>query len=83
MFVKSKKNGNVCRDQSGIKSFNLKRHIERHHPNVSKSIVEEQAKKQANVQKSSKSKQQIFLKYLLSEKITVSMTKEKFKHHFI
>ena len=60
------------------KLFNLKGHIERHHSDIFKSIVEEeQAKKQAVVQKGSTSKQQTLSKYFQSEKITVSMTKKK------
>ena len=78
------KNGDVCRAKLKSKLFNLKRHIERHHPDIFKSIVEEeQAKKQAVVQKGSTSKQQTLSKYFQSEKITVSMTKENFKHHLI
>jgi len=50
------KNGDVCRAKLGSKLFNLKRHIETHHPDIFKSIAEEeQAKKQAVVQKSSTS----------------------------
>ena len=42
------KNGDVCRAKFGSKFFNLKLHIERHHPEIFKSAVEEeQAKKQA------------------------------------
>ena len=78
------KNGDACRAKLKSKLFNLKRHIERHHPDIFKSIVEEeQAKKQAVVRKDSTSKQQTLSKYFQSEKITVSMTKKKFKHHLI
>ena len=58
------KNGDVCRAKLKSKLFNLKRHIERHHPDIFKSIVEEElAKKQAVVQKGSTSKQQTLSKY--------------------
>ena len=40
-------------------------------------------KKQAVLEKGSTSKQQKFSKYFHSEKINVSMIKEKFKHHLI
>jgi len=76
------KNGDACRVKLGLKLFNLKRHIKWHHPDIFKSTVEEeQAKKQAVVQKGSTSKQQTLSKYFQNEKITMSMTKEKFKHH--
>jgi len=74
------KHGDVCRAKLGSKLFNLKRHIEGHHPDIFKSIVEEE---QAIVQKGSTSKQQTLSKYFQSETITVLMTKEKFKHHLI
>jgi len=62
------KNADVCRAKLGSKLFNLKRHIERHHPDIFKSIVEEeQAKKQAVAQKGSTSKQQTLSKYFQSE----------------
>ena len=78
------KNGDVCRTKLGSKLFNLKHHIERHHPDIFKcNVEEEQAKKQAVVQKGSTSKQQTLSKYFQSETITVLMTKEKFKHHLI
>ena len=71
------KNGDACRAKLESKRFNLKRHIERHHPDIFKSVVkEEQAKKQEVVQKGSTSKQQKLSKYFQSEKITVSMTKK-------
>ena len=76
------KNRDVGRAKLELKFFNLKRHIERHHFEIFKSVVEEeQAKKQAVAQKGSTSKQQTLSKYFQSEKITVSMTKEKFKQH--
>jgi len=82
--LSNRKNGDVCRAKLGSKLFNLKGHIERHHPDIFKcNVEEEQAKKQAVVQKGSTSKQQTLSKYFQSEKITVSMTKEKFKHHLI
>lgn len=28
------KNEDICRDKLGLKMFNLKRHIERHHPDI-------------------------------------------------
>ena len=58
------KNGDACRPKLGSKLFNLKHHIERHHPDIFKSVVEEeQAKKQEVVQKGSTSKQQKLSKY--------------------
>ena len=78
------KNGDVCRAKLGSKLFNLKGHIERHHPDIFKcNVEEEQAKKQAVVQKGSTSKQQTLSKYFQSEKITASRTNEKFKQHLI
>ena len=72
-----KKNGDVCTAKLGSKFFNLKHHIERHHPEIFKSVAEEeQAKKQAVAQKGNTSKQQTFSKYFQSEKITVSMSKK-------
>ena len=80
----NQKKRDTCRVKLGSKLFNLEHHIERHHPDIFKSVVEEeQAKKQEVVQKSSANKQQKLSKYFQSEKITVSMTKEKFKHHLI
>ena len=72
-----KKNGDVCRAKLKSKLFNLKRHIERHHLDIFKSIVkEEQAKKVAVVQKGSTNKQQTLSKCFQTEKITLLLTKK-------
>ena len=39
------KNGDVCRTKLGSKLFNLKHRIERHHPDIFKSIVDQEIKK--------------------------------------
>ena len=64
LCLSNRKKGGVYRVKLKSKLFNRKRHIERHHPDIFKSIVEEeQAKKQAVVQKGSTSKQQTLSKY--------------------
>ncbi|CAK8690142.1 unnamed protein product [Clavelina lepadiformis] len=71
------KNEEICGAKLGLKMFNLKRHIERHHPDIFKTVLEE------DIQDSSTSKQQMLSQYIHSEKINLSMTKEKFKRHLI
>ncbi|CAK8682943.1 unnamed protein product [Clavelina lepadiformis] len=64
--------------------FNLERHIERHHPDIFKTVLEEeQPNNKEDIQDSSTSKQQMLSQYFHSEKVNVSMTKEKFKRHVI
>ncbi|CAK8696386.1 unnamed protein product [Clavelina lepadiformis] len=44
----------------GLKMFNLKRHIERHHPDIFKTVLEEkQPKNKEDIQDNSTSKQQM------------------------
>ena len=78
----SENDGVICSEKLGLKVFNLRRHIQRHHPDIFKcNVEEEETKKQEDVQtcSSGKRKQQMLSKYFWNEKVTVSMTKDKFK----
>ena len=86
LICQVKQNGDVCGTKLGSKKFNLKHHLERYHKNIFKSIVEEeQMQINSSNHNSSRpaSQQQCLTKFFQSEKISVSMTKEKFKRHVI
>ncbi|CAK8687692.1 unnamed protein product [Clavelina lepadiformis] len=58
----------ICAAKLGLKVFNLKRHIQRHHPDIFKTVLEEeQPKNKEDIQDSSTSKQQMLSQYFHSE----------------
>ncbi|KAM9301722.1 LOW QUALITY PROTEIN: uncharacterized protein PAF06_014937 [Gastrophryne carolinensis] len=71
------------------RASNLKRHLQRFHPKVLEAVNEKDSNENIastsvtkNVQKSTGEQSQI-RKFFISDKVTISMTPEKFKHHII
>ncbi|KAM9330121.1 LOW QUALITY PROTEIN: uncharacterized protein PAF06_009560 [Gastrophryne carolinensis] len=71
------------------RASNLKRHLQRFHPKVLEAVNEKDSNEKIastsvtkNVQKSTGEQSQI-RKFFISDKVTISMTPEKFKHHII
>ncbi|KAM9308920.1 LOW QUALITY PROTEIN: uncharacterized protein PAF06_013141 [Gastrophryne carolinensis] len=71
------------------RASNLKRHLQRLHPKVLEAVNEKDINENIastsvtkNVQKSTGEQSQI-RKFFISDKVTISMTPEKFKHHII
>ncbi|XP_044134821.1 AP-4 complex subunit mu-1 isoform X1 [Bufo gargarizans] len=71
------------------RASNLKRHLQRFHPKVLEAVNEKDGNENIastsgtkNVQKSTGEQSQI-RKFFISDKVTITMTPEKFKHHII
>jgi len=81
-------NEGICNVKIGKKNFNLKRHLERNHPAVYKEVDDQDRENKcagyANQStKDSKTPRETIEKFFPNEKVTVSMTKDKFKQHII
>ena len=63
----NQKNGDVCRAKLGSKLVNLKRHIERHHPDIFKSILLKKNKQRSSSCSKSQYKQATDAFKILSE----------------
>ena len=80
------KNEETCKAKLGPKKYNLKRHLERFHPELYKHhVAAEQAQtKQSDATCSAAAnKQQPTSNFFRNEKLTLSMTKKKFKRHLV
>ena len=74
-------NGNICRTKIAAKTYNLKCHLARYHKAVHKQVMEEDEPSKPNLPNTGT--QQTLSKFFPSEKMTVSMTKQKFQKHLI
>jgi len=81
-------NEGICNAKIGKKTFNLKRHLERNHPAVYKEVDDQDRENKCagyanQTTKDSKTPRETIEKFFPNEKVTVSMTKDKFKQHII
>ena len=78
----------ICNVKIGEKTFNLKRHLEQNHPEIYKEVDGQDREnntlrsKNQSLQNSSNPVETI-AKFFQNKKVTVSMTKDKFKQHII
>ena len=78
----------ICNAKIGEKTFNLKKHLERNHPEIYKE-VNAQDRQNNNAgsknlyEKKSRNSKETIAKFFPNEKVTISMIKDKFKQHII
>ena len=78
----------ICNAKIGEKTFNLKRHLKRNHPEIYKKVDGQEREnntlwsKNQSLQNSSNPVETI-AKFFQNKKVSVSMTKDKFKQHII
>ena len=78
----------ICNVKIGKKTFNLNRHLEQNHPEVYKEVdgqdrQNNSAGSKNQSEKNSRNSKEMIVKFFPNEKVTVSMTNNKFKQHII
>ena len=77
-----------CNAKIREKTFNLKRHLERNHPEVYKGVDDQDrqynsAGSKNQDEKNGRDSREAMAKFFSNEKFTISMTKDKFKQHIL